>query len=241
MKNTTLIISLTLLAAILATPACRMKPPEEERMLAEKAFRDALSGKDCDRENYLAAEELLNKAREAVNAKQYDKAKDLFLAAKKKADEIAEYVRTHPDECNPQAKKKEERTAGTESAGFTEETITYDPKDPNMRFPVIHFEFNEATIRLEDLPLVKTMAEWMTNFPEAAIRIEGHADERGSVDYNLSLGERRAQAVHDELLKRGIDAKRLRIVSYGEERPVAPGHNEEAWSKNRRAEFTRTN
>ena len=210
-------------------------------MLAEKAFRDALSGKDCDRENYLAAEELVNKAREAVNRKEYDKAKDLFLAAKQKADTIAEYVRTHPDECNPKAEKKatEKTAAAGEDAGYTEETL--DPKDPNMRFPVIHFDYNESAIRADDLPLVKTMAEWMGNFPEAAVRVEGHADERGSIDYNLSLGERRAQAVRDELLKSGIDAKRLTIVSFGEERPLATGHDESSWYQNRRAEFVRAN
>ncbi len=240
MKKTTIVIAIIAFAALFITPSCRMKPPEEERMLAEKAFRDALSGKDCARENYLAAEELLNQAREAVNAKQYDKAKDLFLAAKKKADEIAEYVRTHPEECNPQAQKKGNGDE-VKDAEFTEETVSYDPKNPNMRFPVIHFDFNEATIRDEDIPLIKIMAEWMTNFPEAAIRIEGHADERGSVDYNLSLGERRAQAVRDELLKNGIDTKRLRVVSYGEERPLDPRSTEEAWAKNRRAEFTRAN
>jgi len=241
MKNTTLFVMLITLATILVIPACRMKPPEKERMLAEKAFRDALSGKDCARENYLAAEELINKAREAVNAKQYEKAKELFLAAKKKSDEIAEYVRSHPDECNPREAKKGDKIGARTTEGFIEETLSYDPKDPNMRFPVIHFDFNEATIRPQDMPLIATMVEWMGNFPEAAIRIEGHADERGSVDYNLSLGERRAQAVRDELLKRGIDGKRLRIVSYGEERPIALGHNEDAWAQNRRAEFVRTN
>lgn len=227
--------------AILCGPGCGMKSPEDERRLAEKAFKDALSGKDCAREDFLAAEELLMKAREAVNAKKYDEAKKLFLSAKEKADKIAAYVRSHPDECDPKAKKEKgaQRTAGVDGEGISEETLS--SKDPNMKFPVIHFEFNEYAVRADDIPLLKIMAEWMVNFPAAAIRVEGHADERGSIDYNMSLGERRAQEVRDELLKLGVDAKRFQIVSYGEERPIASGQNEAAWFQNRRAEFVRVN
>jgi peptidoglycan-associated lipoprotein len=81
----------------------------------------------------------------------------------------------------------------------------------------------------------------MKNFPERVVRIEGHADERGSIDYNMSLGEKRADEVKKRLLQAGIDSKRVKIVSYGEERPVDPGSNESAWFKNRRAEFKRVN
>jgi peptidoglycan-associated lipoprotein len=67
--------------------------------------------------------------------------------------------------------------------------------------------------------------------------LEGHCDERGTVEYNLSLGEKRAKAVKDYLVGLGISADRLSIISYGKERPADPGHNEEAWAKNRRVEF----
>ncbi len=240
MRRFTAII-IALLAVTIAFSGCRMKSPEEARQMAEKAFKDALSGKDCDRENFLAAEELLNKAREEVNKKNYDKAEELFMAAKKKADQIGAFVKSHPDLCDPKAKKETgaQKTAAAPNDGFEEETLS--AKDPNMKFPVIHFEYNEYAVRADDIPLLKIMAEWLVNFPEAAIRIEGHADERGSIDFNMSLGERRAQEVRDELGKLGIDLKRIRIISYGEERPLATGSTEEAWFQNRRAEFVKTN
>jgi peptidoglycan-associated lipoprotein len=80
-------------------------------------------------------------------------------------------------------------------------------------------------------------ADWLKAHANHKIRIEGHCDERGTVEYNLSLGERRAASVRDYLSSLGIDASRVRIVSYGKERPVDPGHTEDAWSKNRRGEF----
>ena len=74
-------------------------------------------------------------------------------------------------------------------------------------------------------------------FPDVVIKIEGHCDERGTVEYNLSLGQKRAQATQDYLTGLGIAASRISTISYGKERPVDPGHTEAAWAKNRRCEF----
>ena len=225
--------------------SCAENPPKDERELAEKAFADAEAGKDCDRENYLAAEELLNQAREEINRKNYDKAKELFKAVKEKSDAIAKYYREHPDEC---MKDKDGKGNGEDEGGIKEDDASSkavdpnaDPTNPDMDFQVVHFEYNEYAVLAEDLPKIDLMAQWMVNFPERVVRIEGHADERGSVDYNLSLGEKRAMEVKNKLIQAGIDSARIKIVSYGEERPVDPASNEEAWFKNRRAEFKREN
>ena len=236
MRKSIFIVLLIAIASLLFT-ACSPEPPEQERLLAEKAFRNAAVGKDCDKENYLAAEALLKKAREAVNNKEYDKAKELFIAVKKKSDAIAEYYRSHPDECMP---KKEEDDSSGASDDVAEEVE--DPaSDPNMELPIIHFEFNESAIRSEDMELVERVARWLSNFEEISLQIEGHADERGSIDYNMSLGEKRAREVMNKLIQLGIARNRLRIISYGEERPANSAHNESAWDENRRAEFTRLN
>ena len=228
-------VSILLVAAIAMTLAfgCA-KPPKAERELAEKAFRAAAVGKDCDKENYLAAEELLNKAREEVNKKNYDKAKELFLKVKEKSDAIVKYYQTHPDECLPKKEVVEEVEEEVEE-------ITNPAEDPDLDFPVIHFELDKYDIRDEDMASVELMAKWMLNFEEKVVRIEGHADERGSIDYNMSLGEKRAKEVKNKLIQLGVDAKRIKIVSYGEERPIDPASNEDAWYENRRAEFKRVN
>ena len=224
--------------------SCAGNPPKDERELAEKAFADAEAGKDCDRENYLAAEELLNQAREEINKKNYDKAKELFKAVKEKSEAIAKYYREHPDEC---MKDKDKKGSGDDGSIKEEEISSkvldpkVDPTNPDMEFQVVHFEYNEYAVLAEDLPKIELMAQWMINFPERVVRIEGHADERGSVDYNLSLGEKRAMEVKNKLIQAGIDSARIKIVSYGEERPIDPASNEEAWFKNRRAEFKHEN
>ena len=226
--------------------SCAGNPPKDERELAEKAFADAEAGKDCDREDYLAAEELLRQAREEINNKNYDKAKELFNAVKEKSDAIAEYVKKNPDKCLP---KKDVKGNGEDDGSIKEEDTTsseevnpsFDPKNPEMDFQVIHFEYNQYAVLEEDLQKIDLMAQWMVNFPERVVRIEGHADERGSNDYNLSLGEKRAMEVKNKLIQAGIDSARIKIVSYGEEHPVDTASNEEAWFKNRRAEFKREN
>ena len=92
---------------------------------------------------------------------------------------------------------------------------------------MIFFDFDRSDLR----------AEALREFPEVDVRIEGHADERGTIEYNLALGERRADSARRYLIDLGIDPDRLTTVSYGEERPMTPGSNEAAWADNRRDEF----
>ena len=85
------------------------------------------------------------------------------------------------------------------------------------------------------------MADYLRNNAAAVVQIEGHTDERGSIEYNLALGQRRAQSVKNYLVELGIDPSRLPTMSYGEERPAMEGSDEAAWEKNRRAEFVLSN
>jgi len=104
-------------------------------------------------------------------------------------------------------------------------------------FEKAYFDFDKYNIRPDARTALEYNAEVLKRHPEVDILIEGHCDERGTVEYNLALGERRANSVKDYLVKLGIDASRMRTISYGKERPVDLGHNEVAWQKNRRAEF----
>jgi peptidoglycan-associated lipoprotein len=101
----------------------------------------------------------------------------------------------------------------------------------------IHFAFDSAQLTDTAKELLKEKADWLKDNPGASVIIEGHCDERGTTDYNLALGERRANAVKQYLQDLGIGGFRLTTISYGEERPLDPGQNEAAYSKNRRAQF----
>jgi peptidoglycan-associated lipoprotein len=101
----------------------------------------------------------------------------------------------------------------------------------------VYFGYDSSDLNDEARQVLVANAEWLKANAGRKIRIEGHCDERGTVEYNLSLGERRAAAVRDYLSSLGVESSRVRIVSYGKERPADPGHGEQAWGKNRRGEF----
>jgi peptidoglycan-associated lipoprotein len=99
----------------------------------------------------------------------------------------------------------------------------------------IFFEYDSSALLPEARDLLKKKAEFLVANPQISIIIEGHTDERGTIEYNIALGERRAESVQAFLLGLGVAASRMSTVSYGKEKPIDPGHNEAAWAKNRRA------
>lgn len=104
---------------------------------------------------------------------------------------------------------------------------------------VIYFDLDETTIRSEYMGVVDAFARYLQSNPSARVRLEGHADERGTREYNLGLGERRAMAVESALLGKGVSREQISVVSYGEERPEDLGRGEAAWAKNRRVQIVR--
>jgi peptidoglycan-associated lipoprotein len=101
----------------------------------------------------------------------------------------------------------------------------------------VHFDYDSSTLTTETRKELAENGDWIKNNPKVTVQVEGHCDSRGSVEYNLALGERRAKAVKNYLMSLGIDSKRLTIISYGEEKPIAQGDTEDAYAKNRRANF----
>lgn len=104
----------------------------------------------------------------------------------------------------------------------------------------VYFDFDSYRITADGKSALKANADYMKSNPTAEVQIEGHCDERGTTEYNLALGERRANAARKYLTGLGIAKKRISTISYGKERPQDPGHDESAWSKNRRAAFVIT-
>ncbi|MGH8208118.1 MAG: peptidoglycan-associated lipoprotein Pal [Steroidobacteraceae bacterium] len=102
---------------------------------------------------------------------------------------------------------------------------------------VIYFDFDSSEIKGDGTDIVGAHAKYLANNPNARVRLEGHTDDRGSREYNIGLGERRAQSVRRALLLQGASEAQLSTVSYGAERPAVAGHDETAWSKNRRVEI----
>jgi peptidoglycan-associated lipoprotein len=119
-------------------------------------------------------------------------------------------------------------------------TTDIDAINRNSPFQPVFYAYDQAEIDAAGQQSLNANAELMKKYPTWVVTIEGHSDERGTAEYNLALGERRAMAARNYLVSLGIPAERLRTVTYGKEFPFEPGHDEASWSKNRRAHFVVT-
>lgn len=134
---------------------------------------------------------------------------------------------------------EEERLAAERAEQLKAEAMEREMMMAKNRFlnENIYFDFDNANLDYQAQELLKQKAMWLRDNPDGNVVIEGHCDERGTNAYNLALGERRAESAKAFLVDLGISADRLTTISYGEEKPVSMGSDEEAWAKNRRAAF----
>ncbi len=127
--------------------------------------------------------------------------------------------------------------ANAANAGQNGEDEAAGPQAGLLAKRVIYFDFDSSEIKGEGTDIVGAHAKYLANNPTARLRLEGHTDDRGSREYNIGLGERRAQSVRRALLLQGATETQISTVSYGAERPAVAGHDEAAWAKNRRVEI----
>ncbi len=161
-------------------------------------------------------------------------------AAKLEAERAVKEKETREKEV---AKIKEEEVKKAKEKEFEKSLVA--KKEPGIEGVVleskllkdIHFDFDKYDIRPGDAEILKANAALLMKQPTIKIQIEGHCDERGTIEYNLALGERRANSAKKYLISLGMSADRISTISYGKEKPLDPGHNEEAWAKNRRGHF----
>ena len=130
---------------------------------------------------------------------------------------------------------REEQTVGEELPDVSGDWIF--EKDRGLE--IIYFDYTSYALRADTLAALRRNADKIKQVPGVIIQIEGHCDERGTQEYNLALGEKRALATRSHLMNLGISGDRMITISYGEEAPVALGHDEDAWQQNRRSEFNR--
>ena len=198
---------------------------EGEKRIAEERFKLADEKKKVEEEKMKVAEEKKKveeeKARLKVEGEKRKTAEERTMLMAEEEKRRTEEGRVKPAmeaEIKPQIAK--------ESKG---EVIT--------ELEDIYFDFDRSDIRPDAKDILLKNTEWLQNNPDKKIQIEGHCDERGTAEYNLALGDRRAMSVKKYLISLGISAERLTTISYGKELPIDPGHNEEVWSKNRRTHF----
>jgi peptidoglycan-associated lipoprotein len=132
---------------------------------------------------------------------------------------------------------KELEEAKKAEVAIDEEKAWMERRAAKFEAESIYFDFDKSFIKVEYRPVLQEKAAFLKDYPDTRVRIEGNCDERGTNQYNLALGDRRATSAKNFLISLGIAADRIETISYGEERPRAMGHNEESWSQNRRDDF----
>jgi peptidoglycan-associated lipoprotein len=142
---------------------------------------------------------------------------------------------------NGQAGAAANSNAGAAAAGADADSQGGGASAPGGVARVIYFDFDSSEIRPEFVSVISSHAHALARNASIRVRLEGHTDERGSPEYNIGLGERRAQAVRRALMLQGVTEAQVSTVSYGEERPAVTGQEEAAWAKNRRVEFVYQN
>ncbi len=176
----------------------------------------------CPKKTVMKEEPSTRKAEEAVAERE----KAAKLAAEQEAARIRE----------EEAKKAKEKEFEKSLVAKREPGIAGEVFESRL-LKDIHFDFDRYDIRPEDTQILKENAALLSKYPQVKVQVEGHCDERGTNEYNLALGERRASAAKKYLVSLGISTDRISSISYGEEKPLDTGHDEEAWSKNRRGHF----
>jgi peptidoglycan-associated lipoprotein len=174
----------------------------------------------CPKKTVVKEEPSTKKAEEALAERE----KAAKLAAEQEAARIRE-------EEAKKAKEFEKSLVAKKEVGIAGEVFE------SRLLKDIHFDFDRYDILPEDAQILKENAVLLSKYSQIKVQVEGHCDERGTSEYNLALGERRANAAKKYLVSLGISADRISTISYGEEKPLDTGHNEEAWAQNRRGHF----
>ncbi len=225
-----------LLGFLILLTGCPKKPPTrsyQDALEALKRARQAQADK-CAKEELQSAEKMMAEANKLMDEGKFEEAKVAFDAARKLADKAREESELNKEKC---LKPKPDDTV-KQTPPPTLITANENPTADNRQsLEPVYFGFNQYTLEGKNRDILQRHAEWIKQRPNARVQIEGHCDQRGSIDYNLALGERRAIAVKKYLEKLGVSSSQLSTISYGHQRPADPGMTPEAHNKNRRAEF----
>ncbi len=219
------------------------KPPLKDIADAKAALESAriAGAKTYAPQEYSSAEGHVNKAQSDLGTRQYNDAKIEALTGKQLAD-IARQIALDKGKNVPgNAGEQISPSSSTGTAGIEESSIVGKGSLGEgvliKQLKMILFLFDDYSLSNDAQQILIENAQWLSSHPDINIQIEGHCDERGSEEYNLALGEKRAIAARDYLRQLGIKTDRMSVISYGKERPLNPEHNEKAWAENRRDEF----
>jgi len=226
------------LVAMLATclASCSSTKSSELELAAARAAIDNAKAErayKCAKQIFLAAQSVMREANQLAEAGEHDAAR----AKAEEAERLALQARNaSPPGCDAPPKPVARSNPNPDLSASASSNVSRN-MELGEALETIYFDYNQAHIREDSKTVLSKIAEIMASDAEQGLEIEGHCDARGSTEYNLHLGERRARSVRKYLVTQGVRPTRLQIISYGEERPIDLGETESAHQKNRRAEL----
>jgi peptidoglycan-associated lipoprotein len=208
------------------------KAPKKALSDAQQAILDARGVKDCASDKFKAAQRLLDEAEKLSADEKYDEAERKAKAAQKLAQEAKAEGEANWEDCM----KKQEVVERAENPDKRDDEQEEQPEE-QLTLETVFFGYDSAELDEEMRSVLDENVRWLKKNADRQVVLEGHTDERGTPEYNLSLGESRARRVKQYVIQLGVDADRLSILSYGEEKPAAFGATASDYAKNRRVEF----
>lgn len=229
-----------LLLALTMATGCSQATADLEIGLADRAVQDAARNRasDCAPEMQRAAEQALAEARRLAASGDIDDAKSKASQAETLAKQAADASPPGCDQTEEDPGRGDASARGSEASGDTDAARDLEATLESA-LQTVYFDYNRSVIREDSQVALTALAEHLRRAPNTTIEIEGHCDVRGSTEYNLHLGERRARSVMKYLVTQGVNPNQLQTISFGEERPVDFGSSEDAHAANRRAELRR--
>lgn len=244
MRNRRLLLFLSFLLVGALASGCakrheltRSETDQLDAIAAKIAKAEQMGAKECAPKELAYAKAEYDHARHEAS-ENWENAQPYIRKADKAADELLEKTRPCWEAKQP---KPAPSPAEAPPPALAPPPAAPEPapvqREEALKFENIRFDFDKSAIREDAKPILQAVATYMKKNRDARIQIEGHCDERGTAEYNLALGDRRAHAAKKYLVGLGVESARLTTISYGEERALDLGHDEGAWSKNRRAVF----
>jgi peptidoglycan-associated lipoprotein len=210
--------------------------PEEEKEAVTEAAREVEAAKE-----EVAKEEVkIERLKELEEAKKAEAVEEKVVVEEKAVEEktaVEEKVVVEEKAVEERAVEEKAPEEKAAAPGLDEEAAYRERMAAQVEAESVYFDFDRSFIRPEYRPVLAKKVEFLKEFSGYNLRVEGNCDERGTNEYNLALGDRRSDSAKNYLISLGISPDRIETISYGEERPLAVGHNEASWSQNRRDDF----
>ena len=230
------ILTLLSLCMAISVLGCGGAKPAREELSKTRQLLESVRKRGCAHASITLAEKAYAKSQKLFDEKRFDESRTQAAVAHQLAEEASKAIGDKPCVVTPKPDQNQE--VKTDSGTEGDDQVEPFTEEPTPGLKTIYFDFDSVAFSQDMLKVLEENLDWIRDHPDEDVVLSGHCDERGTAEYNLALGDKRAQKVAHYLQQSNIDPKRLEIVTYGSEQPASFRHDEEGHRLNRRVEFS---